>query len=128
MTSQPIGERVTAVETQLRGEVLPALRDLKADTEEIKGRLNSMRLNGHGPELLHFVTQDMPLVRELLPHVQALVAGAERREDREAAGRAIRRQWWWRVVNSRAAWVVFGAVCSAVAFWLITGQPHPGLP
>jgi cell pole-organizing protein PopZ len=61
------------------------IKELQGTTQEIKGRLDELSLNGHGPDLKAFVTEDLPVVRELV----------QQAKDQAAAKRVREASWYW---------------------------------
>ena len=61
------------------------VRELKVVTDDVKARLDNLSLNGHGPDLKAFVTDDLPVVRELV----------QQAKDQAAAKRVREASWYW---------------------------------
>ena len=61
------------------------VRELKVVTADVNARLDNLSLNGHGPDLKAFVTDDLPVVRELV----------QQAKDQAAAKRVREASWYW---------------------------------
>lgn len=120
-------ERLARLETTMDEVVVPALHELRDNTEGLKGRLDQLSLNGHGGDLRQFVVHDMPVIRELVPYAKALVEDAQKQERRDEALAWFKSWPFWPHVG-KIVWVLVGAVLSALAFWAIAGQAPPHFP
>jgi hypothetical protein len=86
------------------------------NVKELQVRLDDLSLNGHGPDLKRFMTEDMPVVREMVQQVKDREA-VEREERRKALARS--RTWWYRALHSKVVWTLVGAAVSAATYAIV---------
>ena len=89
------------------------VRELKVVTDDVNARLDYLSLNGHGPDLKVFVTEDLPVVRELVQHAK-----------NEAIIKAHRRATWWWWLGGWALKLAIPAAAGSGLYALVSYLLH----